>query len=122
MKKIKFEERVVCNMRVGLVRVVATNDGDFRLLLPSGAFATFSRKDAAALRTALAEYELAAQEASKLTFADLKPGEYFRLRGDIDKVVRLKPVAGNIFHRYPDATIPDSEPVVRLEVTIEVVE
>lgn len=121
MKPIKFPTRNIGRLEASLCDNPDTDGQCFQLMSRAGTGVWFFDSELPALRAALDEYEAAAREAKLLTAGDIKPGCYFRLRSDPNGVARRKLMPGE-YRRFPDATIPDSEPVVRLEVTIEVVE
>lgn len=115
MKPIKFEKR-----KIGAGHTIYVHANELFIGHPNYWMA-FDLAAVRALEKACAEFTTAHREALRLTFADLKPGEYFRLKSDPLGAVRRKLVPGE-YWRFPEATIPPDEPVFRLEVTIEIVE
>lgn len=114
MKPIEFEDREIGQG----INVFCPHDA-FRIG-HSGFWLGLEIESVRNLEKACAEFITAHREASKLTRGDLVVGDYFRLPSDPNGAIRCVVPLG--YNRYPSAQIPDDEPVIKLEVTIEVVE
>lgn len=119
-KPLKFDPIELEHLRIranGANEAVLVEDRTTTLLLRDA-------KTTAALIAALQVALKAQQEAETLTFADLKPGEWFQVTSEgVDECVRVKMIGGYANEYYSNCScnccrhVPDDTPVRRIRAT-----